>query len=237
VATALTTTCMEMRCLVTLLLVFLELVEGGLLRSAGDRVRLTEVGPARVDGRLSGSVVLTCTATGSPAPALAWYKDSLFLSHQDQEEGAGQGSLGETVARLVLSCLTEADGGQYECRARAGREQESAVTELNVVHWEEADTDHCTKTRRPEISVWRPTVLVEVGRTVSLPCQTNSEDSLVTWSTRGVAIQAGGRIKISKTGELEISDVNWSDMGQYTCTVTNTGGSDIIQSFIYPLSP
>jgi len=225
-----------MSCLVTFLLLSLVLVEGGLLRSAGDRVRLTEVGPARVDGRLAGSVVLTCTATGSPAPALAWYKDSLFLSHQEQQEGAGQGSLGETVARLSLSCLTEADGGQYECRALAGREQESAVTQLNVVDWE-ADTDHCSKTRRPEISVWRPTVLVELGRSVRLPCQTNSEDSLVTWSTRGAAIQAGGRINISETGELQISDVNWSDMGQYTCTVTNTGGSDIIQSFIYPLSP
>ena len=207
--------------------------------SKGTHVTITQAGPARVDGRQSGAVLLTCSAVGSPAPSLAWYKDSLFVSHQEQLEDAEQGSLGETVATLSLACLEEADAGQYECRAVAGRRQVSAVTQLHVLQQGLEGPGLCRKSAvRPEISVWRPTVMVEEGRSVSLPCRvTNTEDSLVTWSTRGVAIQTGGRLTVSQTGALHISEVGWGDMGQYTCTASNTAGSDVRQSFIYPLSP
>jgi len=50
---------------------------GRIIQPRWSHVRLKSVPPARVDGRQGGRVVLVCSATGSPAPKVAWYKDSL----------------------------------------------------------------------------------------------------------------------------------------------------------------
>jgi hypothetical protein len=46
------------------------------VQSHWEHVRLKALPPVRVDGREGGQVVLTCSATGSPAPSVAWYKVS-----------------------------------------------------------------------------------------------------------------------------------------------------------------
>ena len=83
--------------------------------------------------RRSGELTLTCSATGSPAPSVAWYKDNLFVAHleEDQDTSLEETSLGETVAKLTLPCISAKDVGQYECRASAGRQQISAVTQVS----------------------------------------------------------------------------------------------------------
>ena len=205
---------------------------------ARPHLALRESGPASVEGRRSGSVLLTCSATGSPAPRVAWYKDSLFVSHLEDLEEQLVGSLGETVAQLRLSCLTEEDVGQYECRAVSGRQQVSAVTQLSL---KDGHAELCTETGRPEISVWSPTIMVEEGNTVTLPCRLTrpgDHTTTITWSnTRGEEVGAmGSRWRVAQSGDLEISGVSWADMGQYTCTVSNTAGTASIQTFLYPLA-
>lgn len=204
---------------------------------ARPHLALRENLPARVEGRRSGSVLLTCSATGSPAPRVAWYKDSLFVSHLEDLEEQLEGSLGETVAQLRLSCLTEADVGQYECRAVSGRHQVSTVTQLSL---KDGQTELCTQTGLPEISVWSPTIMVEEGNTVTLPCRLTRDytTAITTWSnTRGEEVGAGGsRWRVAQSGDLEISGVTWADMGKYTCTVSNTAGTASIKTFLYPLA-
>ena len=200
-----------------------------------EHVKFKLLAPARVDVRESGEVVLTCSATGSPAPVVAWYKDELFAYHKPDEDIAetGSSSLGETVARLRLRCISAKDTGKYECRAIGGKQQVSAITEVNVVDW---DMNLCSQPGEPEISVWRPTVMVEMGASVTLPCRANMAN-MVTWtdSTGGDLGYVDG-LHVSDSGDLVITRVTWSDMGQYTCTVTNTVGRDAIQTFLYPLA-
>jgi len=209
---------------------------------ARPHLALRETAPARVAGERSGSVLLTCSATGSPAPRVAWYKDSLFVSHLEDLEEQLEGSLGETVAQLRLSCLTEADVGQYECRAVSGRHQVSALTQLSL---KEGQAELCTQTGRPEISVWSPTIMVEEGNTVTLPCRLSrprdnmaTTTTTITWTnSRGEEVGAvATRWRVTQSGDLEISAVTWSDMGQYTCTASNTAGTASIQTFLYPLA-
>ena len=85
--------------------------------------------------RVSGSLTLSCSATGSPTPATAWYKDGHKLAGSDSQHPGDKQGLGEGVAKLVLGCITPEDGGVYECRAQGGgRGQEVAVaTSVEVV--------------------------------------------------------------------------------------------------------
>ena len=94
-----------------------------------------ELPPSHVTARVSGSLTLSCSATGSPTPATAWYKDGHKLAGSDSPHPGDKQGLGEGVAKLVLGCITAEDGGVYECRAQGGgRGQEVAVsTSVEVV--------------------------------------------------------------------------------------------------------
>jgi len=205
-------------------------------------LRWKTVAPARVDVRASGQVVLTCTATGSPAPAVAWYKDGLFTPHlelaEDQtQEGA---SLGETVAKLRLSCASKETVGKYECRARAGEQELSAVTQVELADWSEGDL--CSEQGSPEVAVWSPTLMVEEGTDAVLRCRGMSSETTVTTTTwlndKGEQLgKKGKRHSVTDSGNLIVRDVSFADMGSYTCRLTNKMGSDQVDTFLYPLAP
>ena len=194
-----------------------------------EHVRFKAVGPRLVEARRSSCLVLTCSATGSPAPALAWYKDGLFTQHHttagQEEEG---GSLGETVAELRIPCVEADSAGQWECRAVAGRSSLSAVTEVRVVDWEEESL--CRLPAPPHISLYRRTVMVESGSRAVLPCRA-SAGAAVQWTG-----PTGQQLPAGPDGQLELSSVSWADMGEFTCTASSSAGSTTATTFLYPLS-
>lgn len=210
------------------------------IQSHWEHVKFKSLAPARVDARLTGALTLTCSATGSPAPSLAWYKDGLFVHHAPDPslEPSTGSSLGETVAELRLGCVTPKAVGQYECRAVSGLQQVSAVTEVRVVPWEEDNL--CQERGQPVISLWRPTLMVEAGDSVTLPCRvTRPDEVIVTWTDgRGEAVTTEGeeRFKVTRSGDLRISEVSWEDMGQFTCTASNEAGVTSVNTFLYPLA-
>lgn len=205
-----------------------------------NHVKFKKVPPARLDGRLTGEVEVVCSATGSPAPEVAWYKDSLFLSHPELETGDAEAgdSLGETVARLRIPCLSSQDMGLYECRARAGKMEASATMDLRVVDFEH---NVCAQLGEPQIMLWRPTIMLEEGSTAVLPCKTESKDDIVKWSYSGEddedLTHGDSKFSVKDNGDLLIHDLRFPDMGEYTCTATNSRGSTQIKTFVYPLAP
>ena len=206
-----------------------------MIKSHWEHVKLKTVPPARVEARKTGELVLTCSATGSPAPSVSWYKDDLFVPHLDFNLDEESASLGETIAVLRLSCLTEADAGQYECRAKAGKQEVSVLTEVKVVEY---DMNLCAEEGKPEISMWRPTMMSEEGSEVLLPCRVkHPHDHQISWTNdQGDGVGNDVRFVVRDNGDLVISSVMWSDMGQYTCTATNVKGTSSVNTFLYPLA-
>jgi len=202
-------------------------------------LRWKTVAPARVDVRASGEVILTCTATGSPAPAVAWYKDGLFVPHLELiGDQTHVRSLGETVAKLRLSCATQEIVGKYECRARAGEHELSAVTRVELADWSEGDL--CSEAGTPEIATWSPTLMVEEGTDAVLRCRAMSGEVVTTtWlNDKGERLgEKGERHSVTASGDLVVRDVSFADMGTYTCRLTNKLGSDQVDTFLYPLAP
>lgn len=224
------------------LFVILEAVSSGgmVIQSHWSHVRLKSIPPARVDGRQGGEVVLRCSATGSPTPRIAWYKDSMFVSHLDWSVEEDVSSIGEAVAQITIPCLSASDAGVYECRARSGENEASSTTRLNVLPPDEDVQGHCVETGRPKISMWKGTYMIEEGDTARLPCRVQNDvlDYRVTWTnTEGkLAHENDVRYSVEANGDLVIKEVNFADMGQYTCTVSGIGGSDTVHTFMYPLS-
>jgi len=212
------------------------------IKPTWNHVKFKKVPPARLDGRLSGEVEVVCSATGSPAPEVGWYRDSLFLPHPELGGGLGEGkageSLGETVARLRIPCLTAQHVGVYECRARAGKMEASATMDLRAVEY---DHNVCAEIGQPQIMLWRPTMMLEEGSTAMLPCRTESKDDIVKWSHNGEDVeertQGDSRVSVNGNGDLIIHDLSFDDMGEYICKASNSRGSTQIKTFLYPLAP
>jgi len=225
------------------------------IQSRWSHIRFKALPPARVDGREGGEVVLFCSVTGSPTPRVAWYKDSLFVSHLDWSVQEDVTSIGESLARLTIPCFSQSDVGTYECRARSGENEVSMTTEVNMTPTDpstssavlnsdsaaSAVASRCIASGRPSISMWRGTYMLEEGGTASLPCrvQGDVQDYRVTWTNaEGVepAHANDVRFSVESNGDLVIRDVQFTDMGQYSCSVSGFGGTDTIHTFLYPLS-
>ena len=114
--------------------------------------------------------------------------------------------------------------------------QVSAVTEVRVAAW---DTNLCSAAAEAEISVWRPTLLVEEGAGAVLPCRAAGH-STITWTDpRGRRVESGDRVRVLSSGSLRIAAVSWADMGEYTCSAAVPGTSAApatVTSFLYPLA-
>lgn len=205
-----------------------------------EHIRWKTVPPSRTDIRRSGEITLSCSATGSPAPSLAWYKDGLFTPHLDLQEAEEEGSsLGETIAKLRIPCMSEKEVGQYECRARAGKQEISVVSDVKMADW--TGEGLCMETGAPQIAVWSPTLMVEEGHSALLRCRAMKGDLgqvKVVWRDgEGKELGNGERHSISPNGDLLVRKISFLDMGTYTCNLSNNSGDDSISTFLYPLAP
>jgi len=205
---------------------------------AGDKfVRFKELPPAHVTARVSGSLTITCSATGSPTPVTAWYKNGHKVAGSD----ASPGGLGESVAKLVLSCISEDDAGLYECRSHAGGQEVVVGTKVEVVGHKplSACVPRSLQGSAPAITGWFSTVMIQSGDTAKLPCHVEGDSgghSVIWRDADGSPISASGRYRLDGT-DLVINDASWADMGRFTCTAQNGFGVDMVSTFLYPLAP
>ncbi|XP_053341492.1 hemicentin-1 [Clarias gariepinus] len=153
-------------------------------------------------------IQMQCKATGSPVPAMTWYKDSRPLTSAAGVSILNRGQVLE-IDRAQVS-----DAGLYKCVA------------VNV-----AGTAELTLSLQvyvpPSISSKGGVVTVVVNDPIKLECEASGlpvpsltwlkEGSPVSSSSNGIQLLAGGKMLSFRSAQV-------SDAGHYTCVAVNAGG-------------
>uniref|UniRef100_A0A5F9CJM1 Neogenin n=1 Tax=Oryctolagus cuniculus TaxID=9986 RepID=A0A5F9CJM1_RABIT len=163
------------------------------------------------------SAVLNCEVNADLAPFVRWEQDRQPLLLDDRVAKLPSGA-------LVISNVTEADGGLYRCvvDSGGGPPKFSDEAELKVLADPEVPSD-LVFLKQP------PSLVRAVGQSVVLPCVASglpapsirwlkNEEALDTDSSERLVLLAGG--------SLEISEVTQDDAGTYSC-VAGSGNETI----------
>lgn len=119
---------------------------------------------------------------------------------------------------------------EYTCVATAGDETATATTEVVT-----EEDDECQELMK--VKTWSPTVMVEEGRDVTLPCQHQLGGFYLPsyWSISGdsSSIPDSDKHYTTHSGDLVVREVTWDDMGLYSCYGEE---AHKINTFLYPLA-
>lgn len=210
--------------------------------------------PAKlVEAREHGQATLQCSAAGSPAPSLTWYKDGapvikvpkivFYPGHESNEISAiskeeAEKSLGVATAKLELECITEEDAGFYQCVASQGDKVDTVGTEVHVVSYGAGNcTPKSLTTSPPKISQFYQTFMMEMGYDAHLKCVTVGRHSTTWLGPDEQHIVDSGKFKVMPDGSLVIHNLDFNDMGVYQCVAKNKFGHDMAETFVYPVAP
>ncbi|XP_076371571.1 cell adhesion molecule Dscam1-like isoform X15 [Tachypleus tridentatus] len=177
--------------------------------------------PKDQTANLGEKVIFVCKAYGYPKPSIQWWKVSgndakLPISSLDQR-------LKNNDGLLVISKVTEADGGVFKCEASNGIGDLSAIVNLKVkvpARFEE------------KFTVER----VHRGDSAKLECDALGDNPMtITWNKDNVRLSRvdTGRYQIfdrttevGTLSEIQVHGVDRSDNGLFTCVAKNTYGED-----------
>ncbi|XP_019877831.1 neural/ectodermal development factor IMP-L2 isoform X3 [Aethina tumida] len=193
-------------------------------------------------------VELTCQAMGSPPPTIQWYKRNTKLTENEPDYEVQSEGLAKVTSRLVINYLLPRHEDLYRCVAVSGGEEATAVSKLIVINTEGNRELNFTQLlqnkilgayHRPRASYWATTYMDVIGNNVYLPCRTvgNPKPELV-WldpMDRKVSRDERDRVHVMANGDLAIREMQWSDMGNYICSVSNVVGEDQVETFLYPM--
>lgn len=219
-----------------------------------------QVPNAVTKARLGQSLVLHCSAGGSPSPTIHWlFKGSripqgisnsvtddepIYESNNDLLDQPTL-RLSGTKSRLFIDCLTPEDVGQYTCVAETPTKRivsETVVEIDNSISGGEF-LDSCVMKRierghSARIYMWTVQRLEIEGADVQLFCRaTGSPVPKVMWyDTNNQPISSKDhQYELLANGDLLIHKINWEgNMGSYRCVASNKHGKDETSIFLYP---
>ncbi|XP_047673954.1 hemicentin-1 isoform X2 [Tachysurus fulvidraco] len=153
-------------------------------------------------------LMISCTASGFPAPVLQWSKDGMLLA----KDGEGYKILPSGALEIAAAELSHT--GRYSCVAKnaAG----SAHRHVQVIVQEP-----------PVIQAHPLTLDVILNNQVTLPCRAlGTPRPTITWQKEGINIvTTGSDFTVLPNGGLQISQAKVEDSGTYMCVAQNPAGT------------
>ncbi|XP_040926337.1 hemicentin-1 isoform X2 [Betta splendens] len=156
-------------------------------------------------------VVLACTASGVPEPAIAWSKDGVELVEL-LPEGVGYSIL--TTGSVQIPSAELSHAGRYTCTAQNAAGSTRRHVQLTVHEL-------------PVIQSHPSTMDVILNNPVTLPCRaTGSPRPTISWQREGINIPTtAGRFTVLPNGSLQVSRASVLDSGTYICVAQNPAGT------------
>ncbi|NXL89730.1 HMCN1 protein, partial [Alectura lathami] len=153
-------------------------------------------------------VVISCTASGVPAPSVLWTKNGIKLLPR----GDGYRILSSGAIEIPAAQLAHA--GRYTCVARNAAGSAHRHATLHV--------------QEPPVIQTQPGMLdVIVNNPILLPCEaTGTPRPIITWQKEGInIITTGNSYMVLPSGSLQIAKSASEDAGTYTCVAQNPAGT------------
>ncbi|XP_021053028.1 hemicentin-1 [Mus pahari] len=152
--------------------------------------------------------VMTCSASGVPAPSIHWTKNGLRLLPR----GDGYRILSSGAIEISATQLNHA--GRYTCVARNAAGSAHRHVTLRV--------------QEPPVIQPQPSELdVILNNPILLPCEaTGIPTPFITWQKEGInVITSGKSLAVLPSGSLQISRAVRGDAGTYMCVAQNPAGT------------
>ncbi|XP_077429906.1 neural cell adhesion molecule L1-like protein isoform X8 [Vanacampus margaritifer] len=171
---------------------------------------------------IGSDVLIKCSATGTPKPAITWRVNGLPLH---EAPAANRKVFDDTI---FLRNAKASDSAVYQCQA--SNRHGSLLANANIMVM---NLPPMILTKEGE-----DYTAVE-GRGVMMDCNVfSSPPSTITWkkddSSESVV---GPRFTVHENGSLEIYTTKKDDTGQYTCYAKNIEGSSAIEASLYVKDP
>ncbi|XP_049589373.1 neural cell adhesion molecule L1-like protein isoform X3 [Syngnathus scovelli] len=167
---------------------------------------------------IGSDVLIKCSASGTPQPAITWRVNGLPLH---EAPAANRKVFDDTI---ILHNAKASDSAVYQCQASNPHGTLLANANIMVMNLP------------PMILTTQGEDYTAVeGRGVVMHCNVfSSPPSTITWSkddSSGSLV--GPRFTVHDNGSLEIYTTEKEDTGQYTCYAKNTEGSSAIEASLY----
>uniref|UniRef100_A0A1I7TZZ9 Hemicentin-1 n=1 Tax=Caenorhabditis tropicalis TaxID=1561998 RepID=A0A1I7TZZ9_9PELO len=167
------------------------------------------------------SVVLECPAQALPPPVRIWTHegekiDSQLIPHTIREDGA-----------LVLHNIKLEYTGEFACQVSNLAGEDSLSYKL-VVH------------DKPKIISEVPGFVdVVKGHTIEIPCRATGVPEVIrTWNKDGIELSLDGKkFSVDNLGTLRIYEADKKDIGDYSCVVTNSAGTNELTTHVQVQEP
>lgn len=196
------------------------------------------------------TIEIECEASGSPQPIIQFYDHSSMLSKNEIISNdildASNSALIKAAGKLRLVAKKPE---VIFCKATSGDKTAHAAITIFVTGSKlrflsnevfDYDTEQVSAiAKAPVINFFDTVYLDTIGNNVVLPCSSSgARDTETIWLNANDKVIGGGlesKFTVTPFGHLKIKNIEWSDMGPYTCIVKNSYGKDSITTFLYPL--
>ncbi|ULT80160.1 hypothetical protein L3Y34_010619 [Caenorhabditis briggsae] len=163
----------------------------------------------------SGSLTLSCPATGKPDPAISWFKDGDVIHADNIQNIIPNGELSGNV--LKISRVMEEDAGRYTCEADnvAGSDEQDVIVSVQTIPKIEKDGIPSEYESQKDERV-----------VISCPVYAKPQAKII-WLKAGKPLESDKFVKTSANGQkLYLFKLRDTDSSKYTCIATNPAGSD-----------